>query len=90
MANTLQFEEKKLKFKQVNKRCWLVYASSISKHRVKKAAHAFERKILLPIFSNGSKHLNKIYVLRKKFLDVLTVCSSLTFTEQGSVSNIIS
>ena len=34
-ANLLQFDGKKLTFKHVNNRCWLVYASSIGKHRVK-------------------------------------------------------
>ena len=38
----------KLSFRHVNNRCWLVYTSSIGKHRVKKM-HLFERKILLTI-----------------------------------------
>ena len=35
MAKLLQFDGKKMTFKHVNNRCWLVYASSIGKHRVK-------------------------------------------------------
>ena len=38
-AKLQEFDEKNLTFRYVNNRCWLVYASPIDKHRMKKRNH---------------------------------------------------
>ena len=52
-SNFATIWRKKMTFRHVNNRCWLVYASSIGKHRVKKTH--FHRTILLSLFSTWRK-----------------------------------
>ena len=53
-ANLPQFDEKKLTFKHVNNRCWLVYANSIGKYWVKKRTH-LRGRFCFPYFQYGAK-----------------------------------
>ena len=62
-ANLLQFDEKN--FRHVNNRCWLVYGSSIGKHRVKKRTR-LRRQFCFHIFKNMAQN-NKQEKNPKKF-----------------------